>query len=784
MYANTQNMTGFGGYGEYPPDNNANDYSQTNALLHTKYHNMNQTEVPRMKFATRQGNLNLKIVKNIDLNYIIKTNNITPLEKISHYLIFSEIKDSDYEDKNIPRLLRTFQYVLEYLNEKQGKLLVTNKNLDIEYNQLINQSYEIEENLKKNKIQIAKNSEEKKEREMMLITYESIVNFNSNPIEKIDIITKNITKNYRGGYSTMNMGSYPEIQGKFYCHICNGKFFNTESRLESHMKKRHLAQMKNNLKMEREKKREEQIQEEYDKKIEDTKNYFQTKFQQRNELFSNAKLEDEINMMKKDNKENMNNLLQNTKNIQEQMTNMFQTYMKQLVEQNNNNMMNLANAKSNNERENNEPQKIIIENPSANNINALTSSIAQLTDIMKQKKNNYFEEENAILKNKLEILENQTKILKTGNYQYESNYNSNNYYYNNNNNNINNKNPNNNINLNNSPKNNISNDINDNVNDIKNKNINNINNNKNINSINNINTIVSDKVQNDNNNTNILNKKDLYNNYNDSINLLFNQGQNKPKEINIQREKRPDNDNQDPNLKNKNEINNILSGTINNNNDINNQNKNTTQFSNTADNFNSKVINIYREGSPNKNDTNFNKTAPNIFKKRIFKPLQPKLDPLVSSNMKEIENFYDNYMNREQPILEKDKPKLNDYLEELIPDEKQKDENKKNEDMEKTIKEKIKQKKLISFDDFENKDKDELFNIIGKTMQNINEINSENKVRQLYFETAQKAIDLKLFEEDVKMMKSAYDNKGELKRSRSSSRAKIVIQQAENEKFE
>ena len=782
MYANTQNMTGFGGYGEYPSDNYANDYSQTNAQLHTKYHNMNQTEVPQMKFATRQGNLNLKIVKNIDLNYIIKTNNISPLEKISHYLIFSDIKESDFEDKNIPRLLKTFQYVLEYLNEKQGKLVVTNKKLDIEYNQLINQSYEIEEKLKINKNQIAKNSQEKKERENMLITYESIVNFNSNPIEKIDIITKNITRNYQGGYSTMNMGSYPELQGKFYCHICNGKFFNTESRLESHMKKRHLAQMRNNLKLEREKKREEQIQEEYDKKIEDTKNFFQTKFQQRNEVFSNAKLEDEINMMKRDNKEKMNNLLQNTKNIQEQMTNMFQTYMKQLVDQNNTNMMNLANAKSNNERENNEPQKIIIENPNANNINALTNSIAQLTDMMKQQKNNYFEEENAILKNKLEILENQTKMLKTGNNQYESNYNynNNNNYYNNNNN----KNPNNNIN---SPKINNSNENNDNsnVNDYQNKNINNINNNKNITNINTINTIVSDKAQNDNdynNNKVFQNKKDIYNNYNDSLNLIFNQGQNKQKEINIQREKRPENDNQDPNLNNKNEINNILSGTI--NNDTNNQNSNT-KFSNTADNFNNKVINIYREESPNKNDNNFNKTAPNALKKRTFKPLQPKIDPLASSTMRELDTFYAKFMNRDQPIIEKDKASLNDYLkEDLIPPEKQKDEQKINEDMEKTVKEKMKQEHLKPLEDFENKDKKDLLEIIGKTMENINEINSKSEVRKLYFETAQKAIDLKLIEEDFKLMKNAYDSKGELKRSRSSSRAKIVIQQAENEKFD
>ena len=152
--------------------------------------------------------------------------------------------------------------------------------------------------------------------------------------------------------------------------------------------------------------------------------------------------------------------------------------------------------------------------------------------------------------------------------------------------------------------------------------------------------------------------------------------------------------------------------------------------------------------------------------------------------MKELDNFYANFMNRDQPIIEKEKPNAEDYLKKLIPIEKRKGEKKINEDMEKTIKEKMRQEHLMSFDDFKNKDKDELFEIIGKTMQNINEINSKDKVRQLYFETAQKAIDLKLIEEDFKMKKNAYDNNVELKRSRSSSRAKIVIQQAENEKFD
>ena len=72
------------------------------------------------------------------MNYVIKTNNITPLEKLCQNLIYSEIKDEDYEDTNVPKLLRTFQYALEYLNAKQSKLEQANNKLDLEYKKLLN----------------------------------------------------------------------------------------------------------------------------------------------------------------------------------------------------------------------------------------------------------------------------------------------------------------------------------------------------------------------------------------------------------------------------------------------------------------------------------------------------------------------------------------------------------------------------------------------------------------------------------------------------------------------
>ena len=773
MYNTGMNFSGNIGYAGYTTNNFFNNYNNKTNLLHTKYHNMNQTEVPQMKFANKQGNLNLNLIKNLDLNYIIKTNNIGPLEKISQNLIYSEIKEEDYEDPNIPKLLKTFQYALEYLNEKQSKLEETNQKLDIEYNQLINQSYELEEKLKNNKIEISKNNKEKKEKEMLLVTYESIVNFNCNLPENLNIISKNI--NIEEGSATYNMGTYPgEIRGKFFCHICNGKYFNTESRLERHMKRRHLGQMKSNLKKEREEKKEEEMRE-FDKKLEETKNYLQNIIQQKNDMSSKEKFEDEIDKMKRDNEEKMRHIMDYTNNFSENMKNLFQAQMIQ-QEQNNRNIMNIANA-ANREKERNEPQKIIIENPSEHQINQLTNSIAQLGELLTQQKNknnDYLQQENQMLKNKIEILENKSKFLDNNNnnqiirnINYEKNLN---YYNNQNNNDISNnniKNP----QRNNSP---ISNNNNMIIEDNK---------------IGNNNKIILNKSQqeyftNDINNPNpnpYIKNTGIINPYQEPNNI-------QPK-INIQRERKPENDNQEQNQENKNMIKYILSSSINENDNnknpqqINNNNNNIAEYN--EENIDQNVIKIKREENPNKDDkNNFSKTGPNGFKNRIFKPIDINNNLLKSSSNKELDLFYAKYMNRDQPLIEKEKPKLTELLQELIPEDKKRDEDEIKEDVEKRIENKTKQEHYMILDDLKNKNKNELLDIIDKTMKNINEVNSKNKILQLYYESTQKAIDLKLFEEDAKMMKNAYDNKGELKRSRSSSKAKIVIEQTEKELFD
>ena len=145
MYQQAGNLTGYGSHAPISPLEYMNNYNQTN-FFKLKLYNINQNDVPQMRFAKRQDKLDINIVENIDIDKIIKTNNISLLLSKSNDLIFKEIKDEDFSDPNIPKLLKTYQYALEYLNEKQLKLVNNDEKLKTEYYQLINQSEEIEKN--------------------------------------------------------------------------------------------------------------------------------------------------------------------------------------------------------------------------------------------------------------------------------------------------------------------------------------------------------------------------------------------------------------------------------------------------------------------------------------------------------------------------------------------------------------------------------------------------------------------------------------------------------------
>ena len=780
----------------YSPMDYMNEYNKT-GMLHLKYKTMNDIEVPQMNFAKRQDKLDKNIINNFDLNDIIKTNNIKSLENISGYLIYQEIKEEDFEDPNLPKLLKTFQYALEYLNAKQNKLVKTNEKLHLEYEQLINQSYEIEKKLKINKKNITKNKNIKKEHELLLLTYESLVNFNCNPTENTNIIMKNIKSNFdtneydKNFYEKNNFEKYQK-NARFYCHICNGKYFNTEIGLENHMKRRHLAQIRQNSQKEKEEMKIEEIQDLYDKKLEETKNYFQKMLVQKNELLSKANLEEEISMMKKENDEKFKLMIENNKNITEEVGNMLKEYKIQQNEYNKN-LINIANAAKENNENNNIPTKIKIENP--NEINKFINSIDNLRETIEKKENN-----NAINSGN----NTQIKMLEELNKKVD------------------------NLNLN---QNHIKYDYNMNYKINNNNDINDINNNKTINEpqntlidINKINnTKIEDKNENnenqikidENNNINNNEEKNVINKINDPNNIIsqgdfMSNNYNNYKEsmleqnikesaLEIPRVKNENNQNEEKetkliNLNNieiipNNDSNNNILKNIENNIPINNNN-----------NINTKEIGIKQENYIKEQNESYNKTDPNAFKLKerdlnindinddinnINNEYQPLKTFSKNNNNDKLNQFIQNFKNRDNPIIYKNNEDKNEndiigFTKEIIEEKNLKNDN-MSEKVENFIENNAEEKNFEKIRDLDKKSEGELLDIIQKTLNNINKINDNSTIARLYFETMNKMIDFKMIENEEKMMRDAYNQRGELKKTRIESNAKKVIEDSEKD---
>ena len=835
-------------YDAYPPVDYMNEYNKT-GMLHLKYKTMNQIEVPQMNFAKRQDKLNLNIVNNIDLNNVIRMNNITPLEKISGNLIYQEIKDEDFEDPNLPKLLKTFQYALEYLNAKQTKLDQVNKKLNIEYNQLINQSFEIEEKLKINKKQITKNKAKKKEHEMLLLTYESLVNFNCNPAQNTNIIMNNIKSNYDENISEYDRGRIYSMGGgignaRFYCHICNGKYFNSEIGLENHMKKRHLTQIRQNSQREKEEMKVEEIQDMYDKKLEETRNHFQNLLMQQNEMITKSNLQEEIYNKNREKDEQLKLLIENNKNNNERIGNMFKEF-KNNQDEFNQKILDLAKVAQENNK-NQEIPKITIENPNANDFNKLINSIDNLKETLKnnEKKNNDLN---------TEILNNINNKLNNLNFQPYPQPPKNNYNINNNINtninkeinvnpqNLNDNNKNSNVLNNTNMNNNITNiqpqktllDIkeenksineeldlapktnkNNNINTDENKNIN-TDENKNINN----NNILPSKIENkeekkeekkdenniNNNKNNIISKNDFQSN--NFLNYKESQVMNpnvKESNIDIQREKQSEKDNNNEKEVSISQLNNILESKMEMNPEKNdgddtdlknmqNQIANNNLLNEQAGND----LKIVKESYPidqNGENHSLSKTDPKAFKKveqkeRDFsnkKEEEINFQPLKTFNKNKFNNklfnFAKEFIGRDQPILNKKDLKLNDlndFTKEIVEEEKYKNNLQDSENMEIFLENKVKENKIENLNELDKKSEGELLNVIKSTLNKINKINEKGQVAGFYFETMNKAIDLKMIENDEKMFREAYNKKGELKRTRTNtSKAKIAIEEA------
>ena len=836
------------GYDVYAPMDYMNDYNKT-GFLKLKYKNMNQTEIPQMNFVKKKDKLNIQKINNIDIDNMLRMNNIRPLKDISDELIFGEIRDEDFEDPNLPKLLKTYQYALEYLKAKSKKIRKTNEKLHIEYEQLINQSLEYEKKLEDNKKEISENKSKKREYEFLLLSYESLVNFNCNPIENTNIIMKNVKSNYGENFTEyeknvpLGIRTYQK-NARFYCHICNGKYFNSEIGLENHMKRRHLAQIRENKQREKEEMKEEEIEDFCNKKIEETANRFQHMLNQKYNILSQENIKEEINMIKRENDEKYKIMMENNKNNNEEM-NLRLKELKMQQEEYNKNIINIVNA-AKEKNENNENHKVTVEYPQVNDINKLINSLENIGEILKQQKNKNNDIENEMLKeikdklDNMKIPQNQNSIkfdyninnnmnkdinlIKTNNNNIEDDLNNNN-----NNNNFNDNNKKNEIN---SPQNTLIDMKNKNENNIdenlinsfakENNNIPNEHNNSQIkeennniikddnlnnninNSLNNINNNLENKgEQNQNNKNNIISQNDFI--PNNSLNHEEILDQSKKEEpIEIQREKKDENESVQEKEFNISQLqNNILEsnieilqnqGDINNNNlknqnlpNQNNNNKIELPIIQEKTNINvddNKNINVSNNSEMNKERTvDINNNEIKNDNNNSSAHFGKTSEMINNENNNKLLDFAQEFMKRDQPILEKKDLNLNDingFSKEILADQNFKNNLSKN--MEDFLDKNIEDKKIENMKDLDKKSEGELLNVITNTLNKINKINEKSNIAGLYFQTMNKMIDFKMVENEQKMMREAYNKKGELKSTRSNAtKAKKVIEKAESD---
>ena len=152
-------------------------------------------------------------------------------------------------------------------------------------------------------------------------------------------------------------------------------------------------------------------------------------------------------------------------------------------------------------------------------------------------------------------------------------------------------------------------------------------------------------------------------------------------------------------------------------------------------------------------------------------------------NNNKLFDFAQEFMKRDQPILNKQNINLSDingFSKEILEDKKFKNNLSKN--METFIEKNVENKNIENMNDLDKKSEGELLDIIKNTLNNINKINEKSNIAGMYFQTMNKMIDFKMVENEQKMMREAYNKKGELKSTRSNaSKAKKIIENTEND---
>ena len=227
-----------------------NTYNTNQSQMGTNYQNRqyqpgntgkipSQTTPNNLNYQTnymqrdRTMSIKWRDIMKIDLKFIQRTNDLSTLETYLENLIYSNVTEdeiSSVPEGNIAKLIRIYQFIIEYLLNSQQNLENNIKTLEEQNTSLSNEISMKDITLEENKKLIRTMKKEKKRDEMVLLTYKNVIESLGRKKHKEPSKDQND--------SLISSGS----TGKYFCKYCTGKKFSTEEKLQNHMNRRHLIQ--------------------------------------------------------------------------------------------------------------------------------------------------------------------------------------------------------------------------------------------------------------------------------------------------------------------------------------------------------------------------------------------------------------------------------------------------------------------------------------------------------------------------------------------------------------
>ena len=246
--------------------NNNNYYDPNNFNQNrnsAQYSNNNNYFVPMEK----NQRIKWKNVLRLDLNFIQQTNDLSMLEAYLENLIYSNINEdeiSSVPEGNVAKLIKIYQFTIEYLLNSQTKLENQVNFLQEENSRNSNKIEMKDSKINEDKDTINRLKKQVERDRIVLLTYQNAI-ANLKRGRKTNI---NISLN-----ESQNILNEKNEEKDYYCKFCTGKKFYTKSELERHLRKAHLIDqipIKN----------EESKNNDFEKKLDEMKNQFQNYVQQ------------------------------------------------------------------------------------------------------------------------------------------------------------------------------------------------------------------------------------------------------------------------------------------------------------------------------------------------------------------------------------------------------------------------------------------------------------------------------------------------------------------------